>query len=197
MPCPEKFSESLVKFNVEQKVVDEIQKGYEDLVSKSPKKEKAAYFKRAVDIMDEKLAPEQVQEILESNACCKTGTRNKASKEFAQMYAELPLEEKLDKISNAHHLNMGSPELTEDGTLRVHAIYYIKGDRFECACSNFHNLKRDYRVSRSYCYCCGGHFKYHYEIMLGLKLRLKGVDSSPLDTEGGDPCIFDYEIICQ
>lgn len=44
-------------------------------------------------------------------------------------------------------------------------------------------------------FCCAGHFKYHYEIMLGVKLKTLEVLSSPLDSDGENPCIIKYEII--
>jgi hypothetical protein len=46
----------------------------------------------------------------------------------------------------------------------------------------------------SYCLCCGGHFKFHYQKALGLKLRVKEVVTSIF----GEPpqyCSFILEII--
>ena len=65
--------------------------------------------------------------------------------------------------------------LNEDGTITIHAVTYRLGEKFACACPNYNRLKRDYPVSRTYCLCCAGHFRYHYEIMLGVKLRLLSV----------------------
>lgn len=55
MPCPEKFRESLIKFDVDASIIDQINTGFEQVVSSTPKKIKASYFKRAIDIMDEKV----------------------------------------------------------------------------------------------------------------------------------------------
>ncbi len=49
-------------------------------------------------------------------------------------------------------------------------------------------------MPREYCFCCGGHFKYHYEIMLGVKLGLIEIVSSPYDINGTKPCAFKYKI---
>lgn len=195
MPCPEKFKDSLKMFGVEQEIMNTINEGYEEIVSKSPKKIKAAYFKRAVDIMNEQLPDELVREILEWNACCTSGTREKNSKAFARTNATLSIEERLEIIREKPELYMGSPELGKDGLLTIHAVSYWNEDRFSCACSNYNKVKRDYKVSKTYCYCCSGHFKYHYEIMLGMELKLKEVVSSPLDSDGKDPCVFTYELI--
>lgn len=51
MPCPEKFKESLKEFNISEEIVNQVNEGFEELISSSPKKRKAAYFKRATDIL--------------------------------------------------------------------------------------------------------------------------------------------------
>lgn len=60
---------------------------------------------------------------------------------------------------------------------------------------NFNGLKYDYSVSRNYCFCCAEHFKHHYEIMLGVKLKTLEITSSPLDSNGKNPCVIKYAII--
>ena len=195
MPSPEKFRETLAEFAVGEDIVREIDRGYETVVSKTNKKIKSAYFKQALDVMNAKLPPRRVQEILEANACCRSGARLKASKEFARIQQELPIEERLKLISARPYLNMGSAELDGDGALLVHAVSNHPADRFECACPTVSRVKRDYAIPREYCYCCGGHFKFHYEIMLGVKLELCEIVSSPRDTEGREPCVFRYRIL--
>lgn len=193
MPSLGKFQESLEKFNVDEKIVSIINEGFGVIDSKTPKKERALYFKRAVDIMDENMDSDKFQEIFEWNACCKGGAREKASKAFAKKYENLSLEEKLEFIKDVPH--MGRPVKNQDGTITVHAVYYNDGKKFLCACSNFNGVKRDYSVSKKYCFCCAGHFKYHYEIMLGVKLKTLEIVSSPLDSEGENPCIIRFAIV--
>ena len=192
MPSPEKFRESLAQFAVDESPVREINTGYEDVISKTNKKIKSAYMKQALEVMNERLPKEHVQEIIEANACCKSGARKKASEEFARINAEKPIEEKLKLISARPYLNMGSAELDENGNLLVHAVSLHSGERFECVCPTVSKVKRDYAIPREYCYCCGGHFKYHYEIMLGVKLELIEIVTSPHDTNGEEPCTFRY-----
>lgn len=50
-------------------------------------------------------------------------------------------------------------------------------------------------VSRNYCVCCAGHFKHHYEIMLGVKLKTIEIVSSPLDSNGENPCVIKFAIV--
>lgn len=99
MPSPEKFRDTLNDFNVEKDVRDAIYEGYERIVSRTSKKEKSAFFRQAIEIMNERLPKDKVQEILEANACCKSGAREKCSKEFARINANRSIEERLELIS--------------------------------------------------------------------------------------------------
>lgn len=192
MPGPKKFKESLRKFTIDEETIAMINKDYEEIVDKSPREVRAKYFKHAVDIMNQRIGRSKTKEILEYNACCKSGMREKVSKAFAEVNKELSLEKKIKKISEVQ--NMGKPILNEDNTITVHAVNYRENEKFLCACSNFNKVKRDYTVSKDYCFCCGGHFKYHYEIMLGIKLEVEEIISSPLNSDGKDPCVFLFKI---
>ena len=193
MPCPEKFRETLEKFSVDAALRVEIDKGYEGIVSKTPKKIKAAYFKRAVDILTQNIDAETLRDIFEYNACCKGGARYKASKQFAAQNAAMDINERLEKIKEVPY--MGLPHLNADGSITVNAVSYHNGEKYLCACPNFNGLKYDYSVSKNYCFCCAGHFRYHYEIMLGVKLKTLEIISSPLDSAGISPCIMRFEIL--
>lgn len=195
MPSPEKFKEILGEFKVSQEIIDEMYVGFDGIVSKTNKKIKSAFFCQALNVMNEKLPPEQVQEIIEANACCKSGARERASKAFAKEYANLKLEEKLSIISQKPELYMGQAHLDESGDIIVTGAGIHNGIKYECVCPTISKVKRDYAIPREYCYCCGGHFKYHYEIMLGVKLKLAEIVSSPHDTDGEMPCVFRYEIL--
>lgn len=195
MPSPEKFRQTLDDFEVKTEIIDEMYCGFGTLRSKTSKKIKSEFFAQALEVMNEKLPPETVQEILEANACCKSGSRLKNSKEFARTHANLSISERLELISARPHLNMGSAELDENGYLVVHAVAYHPGEKFECVCPTVSKVKRDDPIPREYCYCCGGHFKFHYEIMLDAKLKLAEIVSSPHDTDGEEPCVFRYVFI--
>jgi hypothetical protein len=70
--------------------------------------------------------------------------------------------------------------------------WFVDG-KFKCACPNFNKLKDIPTVSSTYCLCCAGHFRYHYQNMLGVKLKTKEIVSSPLDSDGNNPCAFIFE----
>lgn len=190
MPSPEKLRESLLKFHVAPEVMAQIEEGYEDITSKTVKKKRAAFLSHAMDIMTEYVPQPLLQEALEWNACCKSGAREKASKAFAKANAGLTLAEKLALIPAVP--NMGRPVLNEDGSITVHGVCWLDKEKYRCACSQFSGLKLDAPVSKSYCYCCAGHFKYHYQIMLGMKLETLDVVSSALESLGDRPCVFRY-----
>lgn len=195
MPSPEKFRETLADFAVDEAVVREINAGYENVVSKTNKKIKSAYMKQALDVMNETLPKERVQEIIEANACCKSGARLKASKQFAEVHKDDPIDVRFAQIRERPYMNMGRAELNDKGDIIVHAVSAYQDGRYECVCPTVSHVKRDYAIPREYCFCCGGHFKFHYEIMLGVKLELAEILSSPLDTEGREPCAFRYRIL--
>lgn len=193
MPSPEKFKKSLEKFGIDENVISQINEGYEDTVDKTLKKTKAAYFKRATDILTKQVDMQKLQELFEWNACCKGGAREKESKSFAKENAHLSIDEKLEIIKGVP--NMGEPFRNEDGTITVKAVSYSDGTKYLCACPNFNGLQYDYSVSKNYCFCCAGHFKHHYEIMLGVKLKTLEIVSSPLDSNGKNPCVIKFAIL--
>ena len=195
MPSPEKFRETLTDFAVDEEIITEMYQGFGKLESKTNKKIKSAFFKQALDVMNTRLEPARVKEIIEANACCKSGARLKCSRNFAEVHKELSVEERLALISERPYMNMGCAELDADGFLIVHAVAYRPNDKFECACPTVSKIKRDYTIPREYCYCCGGHFRFHYEIMLNRKLELCEIVSSPHDTDGAEPCVFRYRIL--
>lgn len=193
MPSPEKFRETFTRFNIDPQVLEEIDSGFEDVTTKTKKSRKLQYFARAVDIMDEKLDFETKRDLMDENGCCKSGARLKNSKAFAKKYAELSPAERAARVGEAP--NMGAARFNADGTLCIDAVKFWDGEKFLCPCPSLNADKRDISVSRTYCMCCAGHFRFHYEIMLGIKLKLLSVDSSPLDTSGKEFCGMTFEVV--
>lgn len=193
MPSPEKFIETLKLFEIQDEIINIVTEGFEGIVSRSPKKEKAAFFKRATDILIKECDVDTVHRLYESNACCKGGSREKASKEFAKKYADIDYIERLKHINEVPY--MGSPMLESDNVICVHAVQYIVSGKYACACSNFNKSGYGENVLKDYCYCCAGHFLYHYQIMLGVKLKTLEIVSSPLDSGGAEPCVIRFLIV--
>jgi hypothetical protein len=191
MPGPEKFKESLELFKVDKAIIEEINNGYDSLVSSSNIKEKSQYFAKAMEIFDKKLDNNKKIEIMDYNACSKGGARGKTSKAHAKKIADLNLSEKIKTIKEMPA--MGDPILNEDGSITA-GLWNKAGEKYKCGCPCFNKLKEQPFISLTYCLCCAGHFKYHYETMLGIKLKTKEVKSSPLNSNGKEPCILVFEI---
>ena len=131
-------------------------------------------------------------EIMDWGACCKGGVRDKAVKKLAKELNGKNLEKKLKALWDVP--NMGQPSLKDDGTITT-GIFYKGADGYKCACPCFHNEKFQEPISATYCLCCAGHFRYHYQNALGVKLKTMKVLSSPLESLGKKPCVFIYEIV--
>ena len=84
MPSPEKFNKKLQNFSLSRELIERMYAGYEGITDKSARNEKSAFFSQAISLMNEFLPEQQVKEILEANACCKGGVREKNSKSFAK-----------------------------------------------------------------------------------------------------------------
>ena len=193
MPCPEKFRESLLRFQVPQEMIQRVNEGYEDLVSSSPVQRRAAYFQRATTILAQSIDDGLMRRIYEWNACCKGGSREKASRAFARQYAALCVAERIEKIPEVPW--MGLPRLEADGSIVLNAVSLACGNGYGCACTNFRTARGERSVPKQYCYCCAGHFLHHYRMMLGVKLRLAEIVSSPLDSGGASPCVMRFTIL--
>lgn len=193
MPSPEKFKQTLIEYGIENPIIEMINSGYEDIAGSSSKAEKRDYFKRAMILFDSQVPRETVIALMDSNGCCKSHTaRAKASRQFAKDTVHKSIEERIPLISNVK--NMGVPNLTEDGKLQILAVQYYKDNRFHCACPSINTgRKKEDPLSRTYCLCCAGHFRYHYQIMLDCRLKLHRVLTSPLDSDGKEPCSFVFQ----
>lgn len=148
-----------------------------------------------IEKMDELLTREQCLAIMSEQGCCKGGKRDKDCKAFAKEYAGKTIEEKLRLVGNVE--NMTSPQLNNDGTFTITLSGYQNGvhtGKTTCSCGLIKKLKQPFSVSPTYCGCCAGHFRYHYQNMLGVGVKLKNIISSPLNTNGEEPCRFLFEI---
>ncbi|MDR2897879.1 MAG: hypothetical protein LBU99_03620 [Spirochaetaceae bacterium] len=149
-----------------------------------------------IDKMDKLLSNKQKYAVLEKEGCSKGGKRDVDCKAFGQEHSDLNLSEKLELVKTVEY--MMAPVLNEDGSITITLSGHQNGvhkGKTTCSCGAIKKLKQPFSVSKTYCGCCAGHFLYHYQNMLGVRLRLKEVDSSPLDTNGEMPCQFTFEVI--
>jgi len=190
MAAIQRFKDAIRALHLDEKVTAEIMAGYETISDGSKKETRAAFFKQAVERMDALLDEETRRDLRDACACSKGGWRLKAVQKVAQEYAGKSLEEKLQALGQVTY--MGNPALNPDGTITAGI-----GDRggFECPCPVFNGLGLKEPVSKTYCYCCAGHFRFHYQIALGVKMVTRAVVSSALESSSKEPCRFIYEIV--
>ncbi|MFH1086241.1 MAG: hypothetical protein V1772_10820 [Chloroflexota bacterium] len=108
---------------------------------------------------------------------------------IARDYAGLPLADRIAALNQVRY--MGQPALNADGTLT--ASIGAEGG-FACPCPAMSAAPPEAPISITYCYCCGGHFRYHYQIALGVALRAVAVQSSALASGRREPCRFVFAI---
>jgi hypothetical protein len=190
MTAIQRFRNAIQELQVHEKVSAEIMEGYEYINDRAKKEKRAAFFMKAMERMDALLDFETRRDIRDACACSKGGWRLKAVQKLAREYADRSLEEKLQALWQIKY--MGKPVLNEDGTITA-GISDEGG--FECPCPVFNGLGLKEAVSKTYCYCCAGHFRHHYQIALGKKLITQAVVSSALESCGKKPCRFIFEIV--
>ena len=190
MTAIQRFRNALQQLQVDEKVTTAIFEGYENINDGAKKETRAAFFMQAMQRMNALMDDETRQAVRDACACSKEGWRLKAVQKTARETAGQSLEEKLQALGQIKY--MGKPVLNADGTITAGI-----GDEggFECPCPVFNGLGLKETVSATYCYCCAGHFRFHYQIALGKKLVTQAVVSSILESGGEKPCRFVYAIV--
>jgi hypothetical protein len=174
--------------NVDAAVAARIMDGYEGITDQC-KRERPAFFVHAMQVMDEMLDFRTRCDVRGACACSKSGWREKAMRQIARDHKGGSLEERIQAVGQVKW--MGNPVLNPDGTI-TGGVGTEGG--FDCGCGIFKGWKYEEPVPLTYCLCCGGHFRHHYQIGLGVRLRVKAVLSSTLESRRRDPCRFVYEV---
>ncbi len=184
----DRFKKALETFDVDRDVVSRIMEGYEDITD-GCKAKRPAFFIHAMNVMDESLGFSERCEIRGACGCSNGGWREKEMRRIAREYRDKSMVERIGAVGQVKY--MGNPVLHEDGT--ISGGVGTEGG-FDCPCSVFRGWKYEERVPFTYCLCCAGHFRYHYQIALGVKLRVKAVLSTALESMRREPCRFVYEL---
>jgi hypothetical protein len=189
MASVEKLMRMLKVQNVDPAVAAEIMRGHEG-ISDERKLERPAFMVHAMEVMDERLDFRTRCDVRDACACSKHTWRKKAVQEVAREYQGRSLEARLEALGQVKY--MGNPVLNADGTI-TGGVGTEGG--FPCPCPLFKGWTYEEPVSLTYCLCCGGHFRYHYQIALGVKLRTKAVLSSALASQQREACRFVFEVV--
>lgn len=188
------FDKHLKKVNVDESIIDEIMNVDYPKNSDNPKQDEANFMAAAMEKCEKLLDYDTVSKVMFDRACCKTGARLKNSRAFAKEYKDKTLEEKLVLLGNVQY--MGKPYINKDGDIETVAVGNYDTQDMTCPCWHFSGSKPvNGPMPLSYCKCCAGHFMFHYQKALGMKLKLKNVVSSIINSDGELPCVFIYEIL--
>jgi hypothetical protein len=188
MASIEKLMRMLRTHDVDPAVIAKIRRGYEDVTDRSTRR--PAFLVHAMKVMDERLDFETRYRVRDACACSKSGWREQAMRRTARDYTGRSLEERLAAVGEVKY--MGNPVLNADGTI-TGGVGTQGG--FDCLCPALKGWQYEEPISPTYCLCCGGHFRHHYQIGLGVKLRTAAVQSSIPASQRRDPCRFVYEIV--
>lgn len=147
----------------------------------------AEFFKA----IEEHLTKEQRFRLYEQAGGCKGTGDDKARKAFAQQHAEMPLAERLELF--AKKFNRGGRVLNNDGTITV---------TFRCTHGYYKRVREGKPFTppaslETYFECCAGGRLYELEKALGIKLKIKSVDISPLEENPASPVVYTFEIVEQ
>ncbi len=172
----------LEKAGIAPEVAGRILEGGEDVKKTDKPERKAEWLAGAMRRMDELIERETRYAIRESCACCLGGKRHEISRSIAKRHATL--EERIAAANEARFVFGHGVSQLEDGRILVEFAEPGLAS-YSCACVK--NAQE--RLSITYCYCCGGHARYHLQTALGRKLKVQ-VRSSVLSSGGTRPCTF-------
>lgn len=121
--------------------------------------------------------------------------KNEPSAEKMMKLNDKSIEERI-RVLNAMDKKSEAPysRLNDDGTLSIFWSFKKNG-KYRCVCPIIEKLEKATAVSLTYCGCCSGHVKYHYENFLGVKLQLLEIVSSPISSGGNKHCEHLFEIL--
>lgn len=188
------FEKHLRKLNIDEMVIEKIMNVDYPKDKDNSKQDLANFMAAAMLKCEELLDYDTISKVMYDRACCKSGFRLKNSRIFAKEHNNKTLEEKLNLLGNVKY--MGKPYLNMNGDIETIAVGSYNSNNMTCPCWHFKGAEPvSGPMPLSYCKCCAGHFRFHYQKALGEKLRLKEVVSSILNSNGKSPCVFIYEII--
>lgn len=183
------FAEALRKAQINEPMIEQIL-GVDYPRDGNPRQDKANFFAAAMRKCEQVLDFETISTVMFHRACCKSGFRLENAKKLAKEHGGESLEEKLELLGQLQY--MGKPALNEEGDIQTVGI----GKMEHCPCWNLGGCTPvNGPMPLAYCLCCAGHFLFHYKKALRLKLRVKKVVSSNLNSEGSEPCVFVYEVV--
>ncbi|MCL1787540.1 MAG: hypothetical protein FWG38_06100 [Defluviitaleaceae bacterium] len=139
--------------------------------------------------LQEHLTKAQRFQLYETQGACNGAGADKARKTFAADYAHLALDERIALF--AETFGRWKPTLNDDNTLTL---------TFKCS-HGYYKRAREGKYAapppniEGYFERCAGGRLYELQKALGIKLKIKAVDVSPLNEDVNNPVVFTFEIV--
>lgn len=138
-------------------------------------------------VMEEQLTKEQRFRLYAQSGSCSGTGYDKERKAFALEHGDKPLAQRIELFNNTYGR---SAVLNDDNTITV---------TFACTHGYYkHAPKGTFPFPASietYFERCAGGRLYEYQKVLGIKLKIKSVDVSPLSENIVNPVVFTFEIV--
>ena len=146
-----------------------------------------------VNQMDKLLSKEQILSVMEEQGCEKY--LHDSAVGLMDKLKGKPLKERIEILNETNMNEQPRSRLNDDGSLSIFWWYKDEIGKFICVCPFMNKLSEPQTVSLTYCGCCSGHVKYHFQNFLDVKLRLKETVSSPINSNGEKYCEHLFEIV--
>lgn len=185
----EVLAKSLDEAGVAPDTIQAILEGGEGVLRKTSPERKADWMRECMSRMDTLLDAKTRHSVREACACCLGGKRLEISRGIGKRGGGLA--ERISAANEARLVFGHSVRMQDDG--RILVLFSPEGlESYRCVCLP----KSRKPVSKTYCYCCGGHVKHHLQIALDEELACE-VRSSALSSGGKRPCSFLFTILDQ
>ena len=180
------LAKQLAEAKVEPEIIDQIMEGGKDILRKTSPEKKADWMREAMLRMNKLLDLKTRKAVREACACRLTGRPLRASQAIAREYKSL--EDRIKAANKTISVFGGCVRMQENGEVLMR--FAPEGlDHYRCACLP----GADKPLPVTYCFCCGGHVKYHLQISLGRELDYT-IRSTVLSSSGKLPCTFSLRI---
>ena len=156
-------------------------------VNCTSKKQRQQWLAGAMNRLDERIPAAKVKEIRERSACCLTGERHKVAKEIHDSYSTV--DERFEAFSKAHVIIGDTAVKTGENTYRI-CFWENPPEGGKCFCLGY--IPKE-PMPMSWCACCGGHIRHHFETALGVKAECRCI-SSQLSSCGKEKCVFELRV---
>jgi hypothetical protein len=182
----QRLSTQLEKAGIKQETINEIMEGGETISRKAHARKKADWMREAMLRMNSLLDLKTRKAVREACACRLIGRPLKASQAIARRNKSLA--DRIKAADESFSVFGGCVKMRANGEVLVR--FSPEGlDHYRCPCLP----GADKSLSVTYCFCCGGHIKYHFQISLGRKLDYD-ISSTALTSGGKFPCAFSFRI---